>query len=156
MQYSDDETRDPRPRWRILWKCIVIGLLSGLAVSLYRLFLSQSNSLAHQIFTFLGENPLFIPVWIILAVLAGFGIQLLLRKVPEVTGSGIPQVKGNIRLGHRMRGIPILMGRFMEVSWEPSSDSRLEGRVPPSTWVPPPPSLWRGGSPMTSWRSAYS
>ena len=112
-RYTDEDTKDPRPRWTILWKCILIGAMSGLTVSLYRLALEKSNGAALDIFSFLRENPVFILVWIVCAMGAGYLIYRLVRWVPAASGSGIPQVKGNVMLGHRIIGIPILIVRFI-------------------------------------------
>ena len=113
MRYTYEDTSDPRPRWRILWKCILIGLISGFMVSLYRLALGCSSGVARDIFDFLRENPIFIAVWILVAFGAGYLIYRLITWVPAASGSGIPQVKGNVMLGHRISGIPILIVRFI-------------------------------------------
>ena len=113
MRYTYEDTNDPRPRWRILWKCILIGLISGFTVSLYRLTLEYSNGVARGIFDFLRENPIFIAVWILAAFGAGYLIYRLITWVPAASGSGIPQVKGNVMLGHKISGIPILIVRFI-------------------------------------------
>ncbi len=113
VRYTDEDTRDPRPRWRILWKCVLIGTLSGLMVSLYRMALYESHGAALEIFSFLRDNPVYIVLWIACAMGAGYLIYRLIRWVPASSGSGIPQVKGNVMLGHRIRGIPILIARFI-------------------------------------------
>lgn len=113
MRYTYEDTNDPRPRWRILWKCILIGFLSGFLVSLYRLALEYSSDTARDIFSFLRENPLYIAVWILAALAAGYLIYRLITWVPAASGSGIPQVKGNVMLGHRISGVPILIVRFI-------------------------------------------
>ena len=113
MRYTYEDTSNPRPRWRILWKCILIGLISGFMVSLYRLALGYSGGVARDIFDFLRENPIFIAVWILAAFGAGCLIYRLITWVPAASGSGIPQVKGNVMLGHRISGIPILIVRFI-------------------------------------------
>lgn len=113
VRYTDEGTRDPRPRWRILWKCILIGTLSGLLVSLYRMVLYESHGVALEIFSFLRDNPIYIVLWIACAMGAGYLIYRLIRWVPASSGSGIPQVKGNVMLGHRIKGIPILIARFI-------------------------------------------
>ena len=113
MRYTDEDNTDPRPRWRILWKCILIGAVSGFAVSLYRYILERSNGAALEVFSFLRDNPLYIVLWIACAVGAGYLIYRLVTWVPAASGSGIPQVKGNVMLGHRIAGIPILIVRFI-------------------------------------------
>ena len=112
-RYTDEDTRDPRPRWRILWKCILIGAVSGFIVSLYRLLLEKTGGAAVEIFEYMRENPVWILLWIGSAVLAGYVIYRMVTWVPAASGSGIPQVKGNVMLGHRISGIPILIVRFI-------------------------------------------
>ena len=80
---------------------------------MYRLTLEYSNGVARGIFDFLRENPIFIAVWILAAFGAGYLIYRLITWVPAASGSGIPQVKGNVMLGHKISGIPILIVRFI-------------------------------------------
>lgn len=113
MAYSDEHTSDPRPRWRILWKCVLIGLISGFAVCLYRLLIRESHGFALDAFSFMRDNPLYILPWLACAAVAAYVIARLIRWAPAASGSGIPNVKGNVMLGHRIRSIPILVVRFI-------------------------------------------
>lgn len=79
-----------------LW-CILVGLITGLTVSLYRTALDIIGGLRQKFFTEASlENPFeLLKIWLIFVVV-GLVINFLYQKYPKTSGSGIPQVKGLI------------------------------------------------------------
>ena len=77
--------------------CIVVGLITGFIVSLYRLVLGHANTFRRMITNhsnFKGPEFIFI-VWVGFLVV-GFIVNYIGKKYPKISGSGIPQVKGII------------------------------------------------------------
>lgn len=97
----------------VLWKCLLIGAVSGFIVSLYRLMLEKANGFAADVFSFLRDNPAFILLWVLCAGAGAYVVHRLVTWEPSASGSGIPQVIGTVKLGHRMRGVNILIARFI-------------------------------------------
>lgn len=112
MAYEDGVGRRPRPRWKLVGKAVLVGLASGAVVCLYRLLIAWTGDGSRTVYEALLDEPLLIPIWILLAIAAGMVIRRIVEWEPASSGSGIPQVKGNVMLGHRMHGGRILASRF--------------------------------------------
>jgi len=80
----------------VVFKCILVGLLvSGIAI-LYRLALTKADEINNIFYAYIRQhNNLIIPMIVLLALM-GLLIGMLIRKFPMTSGSGIPQVKGQI------------------------------------------------------------
>lgn len=77
--------------------CLLVGVITGVFVSLYRHALHIVGILRESFIsreTFMSPRALF-KIWIIFIVI-GFLVDLIYRKYPRISGSGIPQVKGII------------------------------------------------------------
>lgn len=77
--------------------CLLVGLITGVFVSLYRYALHIITVLRES---FLTRTTLISPfflvkVWLLFLAI-GFLVDFLYRKYPRISGSGIPQVKGII------------------------------------------------------------
>lgn len=86
----------------ILAKSLLIGVLAGVVVSVYRLILQAAEGMALSAYTFVSGNPRFIlPMFLVLAVI-GYIVGLIIKKEPMVIGSGVQQVKNLIagRIGY--------------------------------------------------------
>lgn len=83
-------------RYVLILEGIAVGLLAGVVVVLFRLLLEQADVLLHAALSFGGIHPWFVPVW--LAVLAGVALLVarLVKWEPNASGSGIPQVEGEM------------------------------------------------------------
>jgi H+/Cl- antiporter ClcA len=83
----------------IFFKCIIVGLIVSVIAILYRLALTKSESFSLLFYGFIREYNSFILPMLLLLTLAGWLLGLFVKKYPMISGSGIPQVKGQI-MGH--------------------------------------------------------
>lgn len=103
-----------RFRFRLFLEGIVIGILGGLAISLFRFLLELANGLrlyAYEMYlvpALQERNPSLPLLWLCGLALAAFVLYLMARHAPMASGSGIPQVKGVILGLFRMRWLRIL------------------------------------------------
>ncbi|MDY6084015.1 MAG: ClC family H(+)/Cl(-) exchange transporter [Dialister sp.] len=103
-----------RFRFRLFLEGIAIGVLGGLAISLFRLLLELSTAFrlyAYEAYLVpaLHEMDLtLLLLWLFGLGLAAFALYLMARHAPMTSGSGIPQVKGVILGLFRMRWLRIL------------------------------------------------
>ncbi len=104
--------KNPGARWKLVWKCVVVGVVGGLVASLYRIGIDGGTDFAVSTYSFIKDNPIYIPVWIIISLIAGYVIYRIVKWEPYCSGSGVPQVKGNVMLGIKMDGLRILASRF--------------------------------------------
>jgi len=100
-------------KWRITYKGILAGLISGLLAVLYRLGIEFGTEKSIQAYRYLKVHPIFIAPWILFLIAAGFIVYWLTRLEPDAKGSGIPQVEGILLLGMKMKWYAILTVRFL-------------------------------------------
>ena len=100
-------------KWRVAGKGILVGFVAGLLAAAYRMIIERGSEAALAVFSFLRNNPRWIPLWILAAVLAGWLIYRLIRWEPYAKGSGIPQVEGIVLLGMKIRWYTVLAVRFL-------------------------------------------
>ena len=86
---------------------IVIGLVSGLLVVVYRLGIEYGTDASRWIYARIRETP-----WLI-APAAALAIAWMVGKEPMAGGSGIPQTNGVVICGLKMRWQTILPVRFV-------------------------------------------
>lgn len=100
-------------KWSIALKGVLTGLISGLLVVLYRLGIEFGYESSVRVFSYLRSHPLMILPWIIAAVAVGLLIAWLVKLEPMATGSGIPQVEGQLLFGLKIKWYSVLTVRFV-------------------------------------------
>ncbi len=83
-------------RYTLILEGVAAGALAGLAAVLFRLLLEKAGILLNWILTYGEKNHWFIPLWMCILAAAAVLVTLLLRWEPYISGSGIPQVKGEM------------------------------------------------------------
>lgn len=80
----------------LIGEALLVGIIGGLIVLFYRVALSYAGDRLNQILAYVREHPAAIPVWF--AVLALFAVIVgkLVKTEPMISGSGIPQVEGEV------------------------------------------------------------
>lgn len=77
-------------------KSAAVGIFAGLCAVVFRAALLGADKLLHTALDFLSARPAFIPLWFILLVAFSLLVSLLLKWEPLISGSGIPQVEGEL------------------------------------------------------------
>lgn len=84
-----------------LLKCIgytfITGMFVGTIVSIYNYLANIIAKYSHQIYSFLGENLVYIPIALLILVGLAILMSLIQKISPESVGSGIPQVKAALK-----------------------------------------------------------
>ncbi len=83
----------------IVFKSLLVGLVVGAVVVLYRITLKNAEELSFHIYDFLRNNLMLFPIALILLCVAGYFVGYLVSKDKMISGSGIPQLEG-IMKGH--------------------------------------------------------
>lgn len=97
---------------RQIWRAIVIGLVTGLVVSLFRLAIQAVLGGVKQAFAFFHQQPLWLLAWAAMMVLLGLALGNLAQRYPDIKGSGIPQVEGQLTGQYDEEWWPVLWRKF--------------------------------------------
>ena len=83
-------------RYSLVWEGIAVGAAAGLVTVLFRLLLSQGDALRQALGELLTGRPWLLPLWLMALLVLAALVTLLLRWEPLISGSGIPQVEGEL------------------------------------------------------------
>lgn len=75
---------------------IITGLVAGLFAVLYRIMLENAENFVMFIAVFIKGNIIYIVLWFIFLLLLGLVVAQISKWEPLISGSGIPQVEGEI------------------------------------------------------------
>lgn len=78
---------------------VEVGVVAGLVCVLYRFLLSNAENALMSVLEYIKGSPGKIAVWFLVLVLIGVFISILNKWEPMMSGSGIPQINGEIK-GH--------------------------------------------------------
>ena len=84
-------------KYELILEGICVGAITGAVVSLFRLALIHAESLRGSVISNAVRDPEAAMIAILLLLILFFGTCLCLKFVPLCSGSGIPQVKGELR-----------------------------------------------------------
>lgn len=97
----------------LLAKSLTVGLGAGIVVSAFRLLIAFAERTAFALYDYVGSRPGLIAPLVLALAVAGLAIGWLIKTVPLVAGSGIPQTRGLIT--GRLQGSwwRTLLGKFI-------------------------------------------
>lgn len=99
-------------KWSIAAKGIVCGAVAGLLAVLYRVLIEFGTETSIKMYAAIRNQPLLVLPWLLAITGAGLLIAWIVRLEPMASGSGIPQVKGVVVYGMKMKWYTILAARF--------------------------------------------
>ncbi|HIW21746.1 MAG TPA: ClC family H(+)/Cl(-) exchange transporter [Candidatus Dorea intestinavium] len=76
---------------------LIVGAGAGFVALLYRLLLDKSSVLRNRIITWAKGDFLKIGIWFLLVIVCGYLVYRLVKFEPMISGSGIPQLEGEIQ-----------------------------------------------------------
>lgn len=99
---------------RLFIRGILVGLLAGTIVVLFRLSLEQAGRMLNRLYTVLPSvNPWYTVLWIAILMLIAGVIGALVKRYPIISGSGIPQVKAVVMNQADMKWLPTVVWKFI-------------------------------------------
>ena len=105
-----------RPRAGIELQLVLVGMLTGLfagvIVTLYTLLASLSEEFSRGYYGFFRDNPAFLPLLFLALALGAVIVGGVVRFLPYIRGSGIPQTEGAMRGLMRFSWYRSLTGMF--------------------------------------------
>lgn len=77
----------------IMFRGLLVGLLTGIVVGLFRLLIEKSLELWKVVYGLCHQQPLYLLLVLAVVVLLGVFIGFLVKQQPHISGSGIPEVE---------------------------------------------------------------
>lgn len=74
----------------------LVGIVAGAVVLMYRLALEYAGDLLQTLLGYVDGRPLMMAGWLACLVLMACAVSMLVKYEPAISGSGIPQVEGEI------------------------------------------------------------
>ncbi|WP_066645692.1 ClC family H(+)/Cl(-) exchange transporter [Christensenella timonensis] len=99
-------------RYGLLVQGIVVGALAGLVSVLFRLAIENANEVLSFILSAAGQNILLMVAWFGVLMIFAVITAKLVRWQPMISGSGIPQVEGEIHGVFSQSWWKVLVGKF--------------------------------------------
>ena len=99
-------------RYRLVLEGIIVGCLAGLVTVLFRLILEKVDWLLHIVIDYFHTYTWLIPVWFGILIFISSLVWLLLKWEPNIGGSGIPQIKGEMQGQIYQSWWRVLLGKF--------------------------------------------
>lgn len=83
-------------RYALILEGISVGAISGVIVVLFRYLLTYAEKLLNTVLNYGKDHIWVIPVWFVFLTAAAFVVAMLLKWESFISGSGIPQVEGEM------------------------------------------------------------
>jgi H+/Cl- antiporter ClcA len=91
---------------------VITGLFAGTVVTLYNIATSYGENCARELYSLILANPAFIPLLLLGLAAGAIVIGTLVKFVPMIRGSGIPQIEGAARGIFRFKWYVVMCSMF--------------------------------------------
>lgn len=92
---------------------IMVGGIAGFVVILYRMVLEFAGDILQQILGFVGRHPVRIAIWFLVLILLAWIVGKLVTAEPMISGSGIPQLEGEMIGKFDQNWWKVIGGKFL-------------------------------------------
>lgn len=92
---------------------LLVGLVSGLIIVAYRLCLSNASSWLNHIISWAKGNIINITIWFAILIFIAYIVSRLLKWEPLISGSGIPQLEGELQEKIKTVWWRVLLAKFV-------------------------------------------
>ena len=129
-------------RYELILEGVVVGALAGAVVVAFRYLIGSADILLNMILDYGKSHTWFVPVWILILAVAACVVSLLLKWDSLISGSGIPQIEGEIigEIDEKWWRV-LLGGGFYPPSLQAlccvsAADYPWDARAPAFSWEP--------------------
>lgn len=98
---------------RQLSRAVVIGILTGLVVSIFRLCIQHVLAWVMRCFQYFHHQPVMLIPWVAGSVIIALALGIMSQRHPDIKGSGIPQVEGQLTGQFDEPWWPVLWRKFI-------------------------------------------
>lgn len=107
MSFADNE------KLRLTLEGVLVGIVSGIIVSMFRWSIAHSLKIFQGLYIAARSNILLVVGLILLMIIVAIFVGYLLKKEPNISGSGIPQVEAQLGGEMQMNWWSILWRKFV-------------------------------------------
>lgn len=98
----------------IIAKGVVIGLVTGLIVSIFRWLIDHSMEVLYVLYPVMAMQPLLLIPYVLITLLIVWLLSLILKPaLTDLVGSGVPQIEAILLNEHQMDAKEILWRKFI-------------------------------------------
>ncbi len=83
-------------RYSLILEGVLSGIVAGVVVVLFRLLLEKADAFRNGAISFCKAHPFGVVLWLAAVAIASIAVYFLLKWEPYISGSGIPQVEGEM------------------------------------------------------------
>ncbi|MGO1453203.1 MAG: ClC family H(+)/Cl(-) exchange transporter [Alkalibacterium gilvum] len=94
-------------------KGMLVGAIAGVVISLLRASVELLLETTFEVYHFLNDQPIWIVGWVLLMLLFAFIISLLIKHEPDIKGSGIQDIEGQLHGSLDLNWSSILWRKFI-------------------------------------------
>ncbi|TVP89539.1 ClC family H(+)/Cl(-) exchange transporter [Alkalibacterium sp.] len=94
-------------------KGILVGVLVGMVVSLFRVSIEMLLTFSRDVYVFLNDQPIWILGWMVVILVIAFIISIMVRDEPDIKGSGIQDIEGQLHGVLKLNWFSILWRKFV-------------------------------------------
>lgn len=92
---------------------LLVGIIAGVIVSLFRFCIEYGLKFVQWVYGQIQQSPMLVIPWIILSIIVAVFVGWLVKQVPDIKGSGIPQVEGQLAGELDYAWWPVLWRKFV-------------------------------------------
>ena len=100
-------------RMLFIGKGIIVGICVGVVISLFRFLIEELSLVIVQLYLFFQRQPLWLIPWGIFSIFLALFIGRLVKSEPNIKGSGIPQVEGQLQGVIEVHWFSVLWKKFI-------------------------------------------
>lgn len=96
-----------------VFRGILVGIFVSIFVSLFRFSISFAFDLTLNIYDFLSANPIWLIGWVVVSIIMAFILAMFLRDEPNIGGSGIQDIEGQLHGTIKLNWFSVLWRKFI-------------------------------------------
>lgn len=100
-------------RFGAIGRGLLVGLLAGVVVSVFRYCIERGLRFVQWVYGQILQAPLMVIPWLLVSVLVAVAVGYLVKQQPDIKGSGIPQVEGQLAGELDYAWWPVLWRKFV-------------------------------------------
>ena len=85
-----------KTRFHFIWRGAVVGVIAGFVISLFRLCIENMLKIVKIVFSAGLEKPIWMLLLFLFFIVAWLVNAKFIKDEPNISGSGIPQVEGQL------------------------------------------------------------